>query len=180
MLTYATVLFILLSMPAQKEIHLLLHNIRSSYNVGSLFRTADGLGVNKLHLTGYTPYPQHPKDTRLPHVRLKTNKAIHKTALGAETTVPWEYYPDIESAIAVLRKLSIKIIALEQSSNSILLENYKPQHTFCIVLGSERDGLDKSALELCDDIVEIPMRGEKESFNVSVAGAIALHFFSQS
>ncbi len=165
-------------MQGPKKIYLLVHNIRSSYNVGSLFRTADGLGVQKLYLVGYTPYPEHPKDTRLPHVRQKASKAIHKTALGAETTVLWEYYPDFESAVADLRKQAIQVIALEQSPHATLLENFKPQYPICLVAGSERDGLEKSVLDLCDDIVEIPMRGQKESFNVSVAGAIAMHYFS--
>ena len=165
-------------MQRPKEIYLLVHNIRSSYNVGSLFRTADGLGVQKLYLVGYTPYPEHPKDTRLPHVRQRASKTIHKTALGAEKTVPWEYYPDVESAIANLRKLEIQVIALEQSPKATLLEDFKPQYPICLVVGSERDGLEKSVLDLCDDIVEIPMLGKKESFNVSVAGAIAMHYFS--
>lgn len=176
MLTYATALFILSYMAKRSEIHILLHNIRSTYNVGSLFRTADGLGVHKLHLTGYTPYPEHLEDARLPHVRQRADKAIHKTALGAETTVAWQHYSDVKTAITNLRESSISIVALEQSPKSIPLEQFDPHYPICLILGSERSGLEKSVLADCDEIVEIPMNGKKESFNVSVAGAIAIHW----
>ena len=86
------------------KIVVIAHNIRSTHNIGSLFRTADGLGVQKLYLTGYTPYPHYEDDERMPHIARKTHKQISKTALGAEETVEWEYAEDVFSIIKKLRK----------------------------------------------------------------------------
>lgn len=155
------------------EIVLLLHNIRSTHNVGSIFRTAEGFGVSKIILSGYTPYPTLPHDSRLPHIREKLTAQIHKTALGAEQMVPFEYVeqPDI----AALKQAGYRIVALEQSPKSITLRDYIAPAKLVLVLGEEVHGIPPELLAECQDILEIPMHGQKESFNVSVAGAIALY-----
>ena len=158
------------------EIIVIAHNIRSTYNVGSLFRTADGFGVTRLILTGYTPYPSHPGDARLPHIAEKITHQIHKTALDAETIVPFAYeeVPPIQQ----LKEAGYRIVALEQAPASISLPLYKKPEKLALVLGEEVHGIPEDLLAHCDDIVEIPMVGEKESFNVSVAAAIALYQLS--
>lgn len=154
------------------EITLLLHNIRSTHNVGSIFRTAEGLGVRHIVLSGYTPYPSYDGDTRLPHMAEKITKQIHKTALGAETMVPFTHY---ESVDAFLRENTLPLIALEQSAGSINIREFTPPIAFALLVGEEVHGIEPGLLEKCDTILEIPMHGTKESFNVSVAAGIALY-----
>lgn len=158
------------------EIIVLAHNIRSTFNVGSLFRTADGFGVKEIIFSGYTPYPSLPNDPRLPHIREKITKDIHKTALGAELTVPFRYEPT--PPCDELKKQGYRLVALEQSPRSTLLPNYKRPGKIALLLGEEVDGIAPELVSMCDDIVEIPMKGKKESFNVSVAAAIALYHFA--
>lgn len=163
-----------------RDIVLVAHNIRSTHNVGSLLRTCDGLGINKIYLTGYTPYPKIPGDTRLPHISEKLHSQIHKTALGAECTVALEHHPDVKSILLKLKKTGYVVAALEQNSDSILLSAYIPPGRLALVIGEEVQGVDTDLLKLCDVILEIPMRGKKKSFNVSVAAGIALyqlHFY---
>lgn len=155
------------------EILLLLHNIRSTHNVGSMFRTAEGFGVSKIILSGYTPYPKTERDARLPHIAEKISAQIHKTALGAETLVPFEYQPTPD--IAALHLAGYRIVGLEQNAKSSVLQEYTPPKKIALLLGEEVHGIEKSLLDQCDDIVEIPMKGKKESFNVSVAAGIALY-----
>lgn len=157
------------------EITLVLHNIRSTHNVGSIFRTAEGFGVQKIILSGYTPYPTHQGDTRLPHLADKITRQIHKTALGAEAMVPFEYYDDIAIPLIELKSHAIPLIALEQSARSILLANAPTLPKFALLLGEEVHGIEPNLLKQCDQILEIPMQGKKESFNVSVATGIALY-----
>ena len=157
------------------KIVVIAHNIRSTHNVGSLLRTADGLGVHKLYFTGYTPYPRYDDDERMPHVARKTHKQISKTALGAEESVDWEYAEDVFTVIEKLRKNGFTIAALEQTTNSIFLPSYKPPEKLAIVLGREVEGVEPEVLEICDLHVEIPMVGKKESYNVVQAAAMALY-----
>lgn len=164
-----------------REIVLIAHNLRSCHNVGSLLRTADGLGIQKVYLTGYTPYPQSKKDLRLPHLAAKIDLQITKTALGAEKSVRWQHNEDIESVLKELRADGYVIAALEQAKNSIKLPDYKPPEKLAIVIGREVEGLEPEVLKLASVILEIPMLGKKESFNVVIAAAIALyhcHHFS--
>ncbi len=158
------------------EIIVLAHNIRSTFNVGSIFRTADGFGVKEIILSGYTPYPTFPGDVRLPHLAEKITNQIHKTALGAETTVRFRFesVPPLDE----LKKHGYRLVALEQSLDSTLLHTYHAPDKIALLLGEEVDGISPDLLTKCDDTVEIPMRGEKESFNVSVAAALALYQFS--
>lgn len=158
-----------------REIVLVAHNVRSAHNVGSLLRTADGLGVKKVYLTGYSPYPLAASDPRLPHLAAKIDKQINKTALGAATTVAWEHAPDIAALISRLRGNQFEMVALEQTPLSLKLNNFKPAGHVALMVGNEVDGLDKTVLDLADVCLEIPMLGQKESLNVSVAAAIGLY-----
>lgn len=157
------------------EIIIVAHNIRSTYNVGSILRSADGFGVAKVIFTGYTPYPTQPNDTRLPHERQKLTAQIHKTALGAELTMPTEYSQDPAQVLAGLKQAGFNIVALEQDPAAVLLPNFTPPQKIALLLGEEVHGIEPHLLKVCDSIVEIPMRGHKESFNVSVATGIALY-----
>ena len=157
------------------EITLILHNIRSAHNVGSIFRTAEGFGVARIICSGYTPYPAFDGDTRLPHLAQKITQQIHKTALGAEAMVPFEYVHDIDSKIAELAQNGVPLYALEQTPSSISLKTFTPPARFALVLGEEVHGVSPEILAQCRSAFEIPMRGQKESFNVSVATGIALY-----
>lgn len=141
---------------------IVLNDIRSLYNVGSIFRTADGVGVEKLWLCGITG---HPPDTQ-----------ITKTALGAEKEVPWEYR---RSACELLRELKTKgyeIVFLEQLEESIPYQDYEPTAPVCLVVGNEIAGVSDELVSLCDKTIEIEMAGLKNSLNVSVAsGVVAYH-----
>ncbi|MEK7583095.1 MAG: TrmH family RNA methyltransferase [Patescibacteria group bacterium] len=137
---------------------LILHNVRSAYNVGSIFRTADAAGVEKIFLCGYTPTP------------------ATKTALGAEATVPWEHHAQTWRLLKELKRQDIHIVALEQYQYSTDLFRYTPKFPMALLVGHERKGLSKTMLHLVDDIVEIPMHGAKESLNVAVATGIAVYY----
>lgn len=155
------------------EIVIIAHNIRSTHNVGAIFRTAEGFGVNKIYLTGYTPYPKTAGDTRLPHIAEKLHAQIHKTALGAELTVPFEHLED--APLQELRADEYRLVGLEQSPRSVLLSKYQAPKKLALLIGEEVEGIAEHLLAECEDIIEIPMKGKKESFNVSVATGIALY-----
>lgn len=159
------------------ELILIAHNLRSSHNVGSLLRTAEGLGVSKVWLTGYTPYPipTREADARLPHVARKTHKQIVKTALGAEGLIDWKHTDDIDKLLRNLRKESFVIAGLEQAPGSLPLPGYRSPAKLALVVGREVEGLEPEILNLCDLCLEIPMAGRKESFNVVQAAAMALY-----
>lgn len=148
------------------RIFLILHNVRSLYNVGSVFRTAECAGVSKIYLTGYTPSPAD--------VFGKYRKELSKVALGAEKIVPWEKRGSIAKLIKNLKKEKIKIIAVEQSVQAIDYRKFKPKFPLALILGNEVRGLSKSILQKCDTIIEIPLYGKKESLNVAVAAGVAL------
>lgn len=171
------------------------HNIRSTYNVGAIFRTCEGFGVSKLILSGYTPYPDlsmhseapscayidgeiSRKDSRLPHIREKLTKDIHKTALGAEALVPFEYHDTLD--LGALAAAGYQVVALEQADDSVNIREYTAPEKVALLLGEEVHGINTELLAQVDDIVEIPMEGQKESFNVSVAAGIALYALSAS
>lgn len=155
----------------QKKLFLILHDIRSAYNVGAIFRTADGSGVGKIYLSGYTPCPP---DKNKSH-KTQAEKMIEKTALGAERSVAWEKCENLENLLEKLRSKKIKIIALEKTKNSINIKKFKISFPAVLILGNEVDGISKDVLEKCDSIVSIPMCGKKESLNVSVAAGIAMY-----
>jgi tRNA G18 (ribose-2'-O)-methylase SpoU len=146
-------------MKKPKDFYVVCDNIRSLENIGSIFRTADALGVTKIFLCGISATPPNHK--------------ITKTALGAEKTVPFEYYKQTWRLIEKLRQQKIRIVSLEQSPKSILYTKLKPKVPLALVIGNEVKGISKKVLELSDDIVYLPMKGGKESLNVSVAFGIA-------
>jgi len=141
---------------------LILYNIRSRFNVGAIFRTADAAGIDKIYLCGITPQPPHPK--------------IDKVALGAEKTVLFKYHKQTIRLIKNLKKQKYVILALEQSKNSISYFKFKlnKNKKTVLILGSEVRGLPKKILNLTDKILEIPMYGKKESLNVGVAAGIVI------
>lgn len=161
-----------------RDIALIIHDIRSCHNVGSLLRTADGLGVTAVYITGYTPYPSLEKDDRLPHIHQKLTRQIHKTALGAELSVNWQQKDDIHDLISTLKQDGFEIAALEQSDASVQLNTYTPPDKVALLLGREVEGIDPELLDKMDVVLEIPMHGTKESFNVVQAAAIALYSIS--
>ena len=150
----------------RKEIAVLLHNIRSAHNVGSVFRTADGAGVSKVFLSGYTPLPTDRFG--------RTQKEIAKTALGAEKYLQWEYQKSPLTIISSLRKIGWEIVAVEQDAKSIDYRKFKLKKPTLFILGNEVNGIEKSLLKKCDVILEIPMLGKKESLNVSVTAGVIL------
>lgn len=159
----------------ERTIVLIAHDIRSTHNVGSLLRTAEGLGVAHVYFTGYTPYPLQPGDTRLPHIAQKLHNQIHKTALDAETYMPWSYETDVLACLKQLTQSGYQLAALEQAASSITLPNFQPGSKVALLLGREVEGIEPELLAQCDVTLEIPMFGHKESFNVVQAAAMALY-----
>lgn len=157
------------------DLVLIAHNLRSAHNVGSLLRTADGLGVESAYLSGHTPYPQLADDRRLPHEIKKATAQIAKTALGAEKSLRIFHEPDVLALISKLRTKGYDIVALEQHPEAIDLANYKPGQKTALIIGNEVEGIEPAILDKADKIVQIPMRGQKESLNAAIAGAIAIY-----
>jgi tRNA G18 (ribose-2'-O)-methylase SpoU len=154
----------------------ILHNIRSLYNVGSIFRTADAVGIEKIYLCGITPKPVDEFGRSRPQ--------LAKVSLGAENYVVWEKVKVASRFIDKLKKQNYKIFAIEQNKKSIPYYNLKLKNLktkkLCLVLGNEVKGLPSSILKKADKILEIPMKGKKESLNVSVAfGIVAFHLISK-
>ena len=152
---------------------IIAHNLRSAHNVGSLLRTADGLGITEVILTGYTPYPLAKNDTRMPHLAAKIDRQINKTALKAAAA--WRHAESIEPVLADLRARGYTIAALEQSPTSVKLPDFKPPSKLALILGREVEGVEPEILAQCDLHLEIPMFGSKESFNVVQAAAMAMY-----
>jgi tRNA G18 (ribose-2'-O)-methylase SpoU len=151
------------------KIFLLLDNIRSVHNVGSIFRTAETLGISKIYCADTTPVPIDRFGRK--------RKDFSKVSLGAENMIPWEYVeePKAVGLIKKLKKEGFQIIALEQAKNSIDYKKVKVGTKTLVILGNEVDGVSKSLLKLADTIAEIPLKGKKESLNVSVAAGIFLY-----
>ena len=149
-----------------QKIIVLLHNIRSTHNVGSIFRTADALGVTKIYLSGYTPTPFDRFG------RARTD--IAKVALGAEKNIEWESVLDPELLLKKLKKEKFQIVGLEQTSASLDYKKVHIQTPVVFVVGNEVGGIEQELLSHCDVVAEIPMKGNKESLNVSVAFGVGL------
>ena len=139
-------------------ISFLVENVRSVHNVGSIFRSADGFGTEKLYLTGYTAFP--PRDD------------LRKVALGAEDSVPWEHHEDPIQLVKKLKNNGYQIVALEQTIKSVSIYEVKWQFPICIILGNEVTGISEELISFTDFNVEIPMHGIKQSLNVSVAAGV--------
>jgi tRNA G18 (ribose-2'-O)-methylase SpoU len=142
-----------------------LHNLRSAFNVGSIFRTAECFGAQKIYLCGYTPLP--------------TQEKLAKTAMGTDELVAWEEAAKITELLPRLKSAGSKIIALETTSHALPLEKTFGQEPTAFVVGNERFGLDPEVLELCDEVRMISLRGQKNSLNVGVATAIAAYEYSR-
>ena len=139
-----------------------LENIRSAYNVGSIFRTADAFLLGGMYICGYTAYPPH--------------KEIRKTALGADETVHWKHLKNSHDAVTELKAEGYKVFAVEQAEESLKLQaaSFGPDEKIAVVLGNEVTGVEQSTIALCDGCIEIPQLGMKHSLNVSVAAGIVL------
>ena len=148
------------------EIAVLLHNIRSTHNVGSIFRTADAAGVSRVYLTGYTPLPTDRFG--------RAQKDIAKTALGAEQYLPWEHHASPMRLIAKLKKEGWHIVGVEQDARAQDYREFKIKPKTVFVFGNEVLGISSGLRNKCDALIEIPMHGKKESLNVSVAAGIIL------
>ncbi len=148
------------------EVAVLLHNVRSAHNVGSIFRTGDAASVSKIFLSGYTPQPIDRFGRAL--------VALSKVALGAEKNTPWEYHKNPQAVIANAKAHGWHIAAIEQAPNSIDYRKFKLKKRVLFILGNEVRGISPSLLNTCDSILEIPMHGKKESLNVAVAAGVVL------
>jgi tRNA G18 (ribose-2'-O)-methylase SpoU len=139
-----------------------LENVRSAYNVGSVFRTADAFLLEAIYICGYTAKPPH--------------KEIRKTALGAEETVTWKGFVNAAEAIQTLKQNNYKVYAVEQTVNSISLETFSRQHAakIAVIFGNEVSGVEQSTIQLCDGSIEIPQSGMKHSLNIATAAGIVL------
>jgi tRNA G18 (ribose-2'-O)-methylase SpoU len=146
----------------KNPIVIVLDNIRSLNNIGSIFRTADAFRVEAIYLCGITAQPPH--------------RDIHKTALGATDSVDWKYYETTEDAISELKTKNYVVIALEQAEDSIMLNKFYPQpnQSYAIILGNEVHGIEQKIVDIADHCVEIPQFGTKHSFNVTVSNGIIL------
>lgn len=147
-------------MKKENPIFAILHNIRSCYNVGAIFRTADAIKIKKIYLTGYTPNPK------------ENLEKIAKTALGAEKWIPFETAKGVNKVIEKLKKEGVKIVALETKREALPYFKFQPKSPLAILVGNEIRGIDKRILKKADFILKIPMFGKKESLNVAVAFGI--------
>ena len=156
-------------MANKKPIVVVMDNIRSMHNVGSVFRTADGFLIDGICLCGFTPQPPH--------------RDIHKTALGATETVDWLFYEETTDAVTALKERGYKVYAIEQTEGSISLDQFKELHPntnneqLAFVFGNEVEGVSEEVIAACDGVIEIPQWGMKHSLNISVAAAIVLWEF---
>ena len=151
---------------SNNKIVLVLLDIRSVQNTASLFRTADCAGVSKIYLVGTTPAPFD----RFGRAR----QDFSKISLGAEKSVQHEYVSDIKALLPKLKIEGYKVVALEQAEDSLDYKDFTASAKCALILGNEVEGVPQGVLDQCDSIIEIPMKGEKESLNVSIAGAVAL------
>ena len=147
-------------------ISILVENVRSVHNVGSIFRSADGFGAEKIYLTGYTAYP--PRED------------LHKTALGAEDAVPWEFYENPLDAVSKIKKRGISIVLIEQTIDSTSIYKVDWNFPVCFIVGNEVSGVSEELSAVADMHIEIPMRGVKQSLNVSVATGVVGYELSRT
>lgn len=151
----------------KNEIRVLFHNIRSAHNVGSMFRTSDAIGVSMVYISGYTPSPLDRFNRPV--------KEIAKTALGAENMIPWKQISDHSALIFQLKSEGFVVVGIEQDKHAVNHSKFTVPPKSLVIVGSEVHGLSQPDKDLCDVLIEIPMYGEKESLNVSVAFGVALY-----
>lgn len=152
-------------MTNKKDFYIIAHNIRSLYNIGTIFRTADGLGADRLFLTGYSGRPPR--------------KEISKVALGAEEAVSWQHYKSLTYLINKLKKQDVQIVALEIGGRAINYLDFKPKFPLALIVGNEVRGISEATVKKADKTIYLPMAGIKESLNVGVAMAIASYYINQ-
>ena len=164
-----------------------LDDVRSLYNVGSVFRTSDAFRVEAIYLCGITATPDevHDEDgTLVRDCTLKASQEIHKTALGAEESVAWRYYKTAAEAVAALKADGYTVLAVEQCHGSTMLNDFKPafgdKKKYAVVLGNEVKGVHQEVVDMCDGCLEIPQYGTKHSLNVSVTAGIVIWHFASS
>lgn len=166
-----------------------LDDVRSLYNVGSVFRTADAFRVKAIYLCGITATPEQVKAgdgvTIIKDCTLKAAQEIHKTALGAEESVEWRYFKTAEEAVKSLKNDGFTVLAVEQAHGSTMLGDFKPEweddtqgRQYAVVLGNEVKGVHQEVIDLCHGCLEIPQYGTKHSLNVSVTGGIIIWHFA--
>ncbi len=158
----------------KRNVHILLPDIRSAYNVGSIFRSADCFGVQKVYLSGTTPQPidRFGRSTSGPQ------KEIAKTALGGEKTVAWEYFLTANDVIKKAKKEGFTIVVVEQGKGSIKPQDFVKENldkNILLIMGAEVTGVPKDIMKKADHLIEIPMKGEKESLNVSVCAGVIMY-----
>ena len=164
-----------------------LDDVRSLYNVGSVFRTSDAFRVEAIDLCGITATPDEVRDedgTLVRDCTLKASQEIHKTALGAEESVAWRYYKTAAEAVATLKADGYTVLAVEQCHGSTMLNDFKPafgdKKKYAVVLGNEVKGVHQEVVDMCDGCLEIPQYGTKHSLNVSVTAGIVIWHFASS
>ncbi|MDY6846417.1 MAG: TrmH family RNA methyltransferase [Chloroflexota bacterium] len=153
----------------KREMVVILDNIRSAYNVGAIFRTADGAGAKRLFLCGITPTPAR-------------GAGIEKTALGAENHIPWDYHPNALNLVEKLKSDGLNLMALERTASSLPIYDFRPdpsdRRLLALIVGNEKAGVDPGIIDLCEHVLALPMVGEKGSLNVAVAFGIAAYWLS--
>jgi 23S rRNA (guanosine2251-2'-O)-methyltransferase len=159
----------------RRPLALVLPDVRSAQNVGAMWRTADATGVDLVITCGYTPHPRVPDDPRAGHVVASNERALAKTALGAQATVPHRHFAHASEAFAYLHNHNYNLVALEQAEGSTDLYAFEPAGPTALVVGNEVTGLTPELLAACELTLELPMLGRKESLNVAVAAGIALY-----
>lgn len=164
---YTALCYMMRSMNRDTHTIVALHNVRSAHNVGAIFRTADGAGVDEICLIGYTPLPIDRFG--------RAQGEVEKTALGAEKTLPWKHFETFESCKEYLVSKDIELISIEQSEVSKDYRTYTKKADACFIFGNEVEGLPEEVLHASDQVLDIPMRGKKESLNVSVSAGVILY-----
>lgn len=159
------------------RIVLVLDNIRSAHNVGSLLRSADGFGVGKVVSIGITPHMEQVDDPRLPHIIQTAEQRISKTALGAQHLMR-QHFATTEDFLSWQSNQKSQLVSLELDDRAVNVGSFEPSSDISLILGNELDGVSSALLKKSDEVIQIPMHGQKESLNVSISGAVALYVLS--
>ncbi len=159
----------------QRIIVVIAHNLRSVYNVGALLRTAEVFAARKVYVTGFTPHPSYPGDSREAKLQAQQTRQMAKAAAGAERLMPFAREPDVHALIDTLHEQDFAVAGLEIDPQAVALDGYRPPARIALLLGDEVRGIEEPLRQRCDLLLQIPMFGRKDSLNVSVAAGIALY-----
>lgn len=154
---------------------LVAHNLRSVHNVGSVLRSGEVFAVDKVYVTGFTPHPSYPGDERDAKLQEKQTRRMSRASAGAEQTMPLEHHPDVHALLRSLRTVGYTVAGLEIDQSAIEVGSYPARQRIALVLGDEVHGVDPELRSACDELLQIPMYGQKSSLNISVAVGIALY-----